>query len=85
LEIDAVLTDAYHAAAKLVAQEVKTHLQPFNLSRHPVQCHGGCLLVGENPFYDFNRHTKIDTAIYEAGEFVDRQPMPVRRLVGMYL
>lgn len=85
LEIDAVLTTAYHAAATLAAAEVKKHLHRFDLRRHPVSCHGGCLLVGSRPFFEFTGAHPLHHAIREAGQFIDVLPMPVRRLVGTYL
>jgi hypothetical protein len=85
LEIDNVLTTAYHAAAQLAAAEVNRHLHRFNLKRHPIGCHGGCLMVGERSFFEFTGANPLHATIREAGQFIDVLPMPVRRLVGTYL
>lgn len=85
IEIDLVLSTAYHAAAQLAAGEVHRHLAHVNLSRHPLQCHGGILLAGDIPYFELLNNHPAHRALREAGEFVDRLPMPVRRLVGTYL
>jgi hypothetical protein len=77
LEIDLILDQAYHKAAGLAACEVRRHLRPFNLRRHPITVVNDELTFGGRPWYDFSFHNDLSEAICEAGRYVRNLPLEV--------
>lgn len=92
-QIEAILDTAYHAAAIVAADQVRRHLRPFNLKRHPLEysdnlCMGAdtdCLTLGGLAYWSFHMDRPVHQAIREAGEFVDRLPEGVKAVLKDHL
>lgn len=86
LEIDNILSTAHQKAAEIAVQEVKTHLAPFNLRRHPLYYDISLgLMAGGRPVGDLNPSHKVCEALQEADTYLYRLPIDVQTLVGRLL
>jgi hypothetical protein len=88
-EIDAILDTAFHKAACLAACEIRRHLRPYNLKRHPLGVDKyGCLTAGGVPVVELDawQHRTLGLvlrALSEASDFVaDLSPEVRARLDG---
>lgn len=80
-EIESILDQAYHKAAGLAAYEVRRHLRPFNLKRHPISVVNDSLALGSLCWWEFIYSSPVHDAIREAGRYVeDLPPEVVKRL-----
>jgi hypothetical protein len=78
-EISRILDCAHHKAAEIAAQEIRHHLRPFNLKRHPLSFDGVDLHVGDVPAYTLLwRRFRVVKALHEAAQYAFALPTEVR-------
>jgi hypothetical protein len=92
-EIEALLDVAHHKAAELAAQEIRHHLRPFNLKRHPLGYSNiptlghdsNCLTLGDVPYWYWTYAHPACQAVREAGEYASRLPAEVQHRLKEHL
>lgn len=86
LEIDAILVAGYDRAAGIAAGEIRKHLRPFNLKRHPViMDSNNTLRVGDIRWWELAYSSPVHVAIREAGEYVEHLPPEVQERLKDHL
>lgn len=86
LEIDAVLAAAYDRSAGIAAGEIRKHLRPFNLKRHPVIIDwNNTLRAGNLRWWELTYSHPVHKAIREVGEYVERLPEPIQERLKDHL
>lgn len=84
-DIDQTLADAYDKAAFYASIEVRRHLRPFNLRRHPLSVGNAGLYIGTRLASEIMGHTPLVKALHEAGQFVDQLPVQVFQRLRYWL
>jgi hypothetical protein len=85
-EIDKILDCAYHKAAEIAAQEIRRHLRPYNLKRHPVGFDFNVgLTVGGQSVYEMIYSRPIHQVLREVNTFAIRLHEGVQARLGEHL
>lgn len=76
-QIDLILDTAYHAAAVVAADQIRRHLRPFNLKRHPLG-YDHYLTLGGRRYWEIITAGDLHDRIHEAGHFAESLPDEVQ-------